>query len=76
MILLVTVTNGGVMTMTIQSTPETPLPAGMGIILSIDFKAVLSVFLLFSLLSLVKNVLNAIDFMAKTEETGFPLELP
>ena len=76
MILLVDVTNGGVMTMTIQSTPETPLPAGMGIILSIEFKAVLSVFLLFSLLSLVKNLLNAIDFMAKTEETGFPLELP
>jgi len=76
MILLVTITNGGVMTMTIQSTPETPLPTGMGIILSIDFKAVLSVFLLLSLLSIIKNVLNAIDFMAKTEETGFPLELP
>jgi hypothetical protein len=76
MILLEVVTNGGEMTMIIQSTPETPLTTRMGIILSIDFKAVLSVFLLFFLLSLVKNVLSTIDFMAKTEETGFPLELP
>ncbi|MEE9509374.1 MAG: hypothetical protein V3V81_02665 [Candidatus Bathyarchaeia archaeon] len=64
------------MTMIIQSTPETPLTTRMGIILSIDSKAVLSVFLLFFLLSLVKNVLSTIDFMTKTEETGFPLELP
>ena len=76
MILLEVVTNGGVMTMIIQSTPETPLTTRMGIILSIDSKAVLSVFLLFFLLGLVKNVLSTIDFMAKTEETDFPLELP
>jgi hypothetical protein len=76
MILLVVITNGGVMNLTIQSTPETPLPAGMGISFSIDFQAVLRVFLLLSLLSIVKNVLNAIDFMAEKEETGFPPELP
>ena len=75
MTLLVVITNGGVMKLTIQSTPEMPL-YGMGIIFSIDFKAVLSIFLLLSLLSIVKNVLNAIDFMAETEETGFPPELP
>ena len=64
------------MTMIIQSTPEISLTTRIGIILSIDFKAVLSVFLLFFLLSLVKNVLSTIDFISKTEETGFPLELP
>jgi hypothetical protein len=76
MILLVVITNGGVMSMTLQPTPETPLPAGMGITISVDFQAVLGVFLLLSLLSIVKNVLHAVDFMAEAEETGFPPELP
>lgn len=76
MIWLVAITTGGVMTMTIQSIPETPLPPGMSVIFSIDFQAVLDILLLLSLLSIVKNVLNAINFMAETEETGFPPELP
>jgi len=62
--------------MPIQYTPETPLPVGMGITISVDFKALIGVFLLLSLLSIVKNVLNAIEFMAQTEETGFPPEHP
>lgn len=76
MILLVAITNGGILTMALQSAPETPLPAGTGIVFSIDFQVVLSIFLLLSLLSIAKNVLNAIDFMAEKEETGFPPELP
>lgn len=69
-ILLVTMTNWGLMTITIQSTPEIPLPSGMSIIFSMDFKPVLGAFLLLSLLSIVKNMLQAMEFTAGKEEAS------
>jgi len=77
MILLVVITNGGVMSLTIQSSPEIPLPPGMNIIFTIDFKAILGILLLLSLLSVVKNMLQAIEFLSeKEEEPMIPPELP
>ena len=77
MSMLVLVTNGGLLTLTIQSSPEMPMPAGMSIVFTIDFQVVLVVFLLLSLVSLVKNLLQAIEFLSeKTEEPMIPPELP
>jgi len=74
-ILLIQITNGGIMTFTIQ--PPFEMAAGTSIIFTLDFQPVLAVILLLSLISMVKNLLQAIDFLSqKEEEKSFPPELP
>lgn len=75
-ILLIQVTNGGIMTFTIQPPAETQMAAGTSIILTLNFQPVLGVILLLSLISVVKNLLQAIDYLSQKEETGSPPELP
>jgi len=75
-ILLVQITNGGIMSFTIQPSPGAQMPAGTSITFTFDFQSVLGVILLLSLISVIKNLLQAIDYLSKKEETGFPRELP
>lgn len=66
MIYLVLVTNGGIMTMTI---PPEMVPLGVGTIsFTVEFRAILAVFLIFSLISVVKNLIQAIDFLSERAE--------
>ncbi len=74
---LVLITNGGIMSFTITSSPEIPLPPGLALIFTIDFRIILGIFLILSLLSIVKNLLQAVDFLSETvEEPVIPPELP
>ena len=76
-VFLVLITGGGVMSITLQSMPQIPLPQGMSLVFTINFKAILAVFLLMSLLSIVKNLLQAMDFLSEmAEEPMIPPELP
>jgi len=76
-ITLVLMTNMGIMTLTISPSPGMPLPPGITLIFTVDFKAVLGVFLIFSLLSIIKNLLQAVDFLSqRAEEPVIPPELP
>jgi len=75
-ILLIQVTNWGIMTFTIQPPAEAEMAAGMSIIFTLNFKPVLGVILLLSLISVIKNLLQAIDYLSQKEETEFPPELP
>jgi len=75
-ILLVQMTNGGVMTFTAQLPSGAQMAAGASIILTLDFQPILGVILLLSLISVIKNLLQAIDYLSKKEEAGFPPELP
>jgi hypothetical protein len=71
MFMLVLMTNGGVLTIAIQSSSE------ISIAFTIEFQTVLVIFLLLSLVSLIKNLLQAIEFLSeKTEEPMIPPELP
>jgi hypothetical protein len=75
--MLVLMTNNGVLTLAIQSSPEILMPAEMSVAFTVDFQLVLVVFLLLSMVSLVKNLLQAIEFLSeKTEEPMIPPELP
>jgi len=77
MIILVTVTNGGVISMQVPSTPQIPLPPEMNITFTIEFKAVLRAALLLSSLGIMKNLLQAVRFLSeKEEEPEIPPELP
>lgn len=77
MVTLILITNGGILSFTITSSPDIPLPPGMTIIFTVDFRVILGIFLLFSLLSVIKNLLQAVDFLSgKAEEPIIPPELP
>jgi len=77
MYVLVVVTNGGMLTIPIPATPEIPIPSEMAVSFTIDFREVLGIFLMLSLISLVKNMLQAVDFLSKkAEEPVIPPELP
>jgi hypothetical protein len=77
MYILVTVTNGGELTIPVSASPELPIPSGMSVTFSVDFRAILGIFLVLSLVSLVKNMLQAVDFLSeKAEEPVIPPELP
>ena len=71
MVLLVYVTNGGIITIT--------APPDMGVMIRfvIDFRTILAVFLLFSLATIVKNVLQAVEFLSeRAEQPMIPAEIP
>jgi len=77
MIFLIFITNGGIMTLTFSSSPGVPLPPGLVISFTVDFRAILSIFLVFSLLSIIKNLLQATNFLSeKAEEPVVPPEFP
>lgn len=74
---LVLITNGGIMSFTIAYSPEIPLPPGLALVFTVDFRVVLGIFLIFSLLSIIKNLLQAVDFLSQQAEEPFiPPELP
>jgi hypothetical protein len=74
MILIVLESNAGI----IQFTPSSVgLPPGTNLILTVNITAIINIFLLLSLLSVVKNMLQAIEFIQrKSEEPMIPPELP
>jgi len=70
MVLLVYMTNGGIMTIAIPFEVIT-------LHLMIDFRTILAVFLLFSLVTVLKNVLQAVEFLLeKAEQPMIPAEIP
>ncbi|RJS84530.1 hypothetical protein CW702_02365 [Candidatus Bathyarchaeota archaeon] len=74
MISLYLVTNGGIMTIKVSGMPGTPLPTGQTITFTIDFSPILGILLIFSILSIVKNLLQAIDFLSQKAEE--PVDIP
>jgi len=74
MTILVYITNGGIITMQVPSTPQIPLPPEMNITFTIEFKAILKATLLLSSLGIVKNLLQAVRFLSEKEED--PVILP
>lgn len=72
MIFLVIFTNGGVMSLTV---PPDMLPSGAGTVqITVEFSAILGALLTFSLLSIMKNLLQAVDFLSQKAEE--PITLP
>ena len=77
MIILIFITNGGIVSFTVPSSLELPLPPGVVISLTIGFKVVLGVFLILTSLSIIKNLLQAIDFLSeRVEEPAILPEFP
>jgi hypothetical protein len=75
MIVLISVTNGGIMNFAISSSTNPLLPSGMSILFSIDFRVVLGAFLTFLLLSTIKNLFQAVNFLyERAEEPVIPPE--
>ena len=73
MILIVLESNAGI----IQFTPSSVgLPPGTYLVFTVNITAIINIFLLLSLLSVVKNMLQAIEFIQqKSEEPLIPTEL-
>jgi hypothetical protein len=72
-IFLVLTTNGGVINVNVQGSPELPTPSGMSIMFAVDFKVILA-YLLLSSLGIIKNLLEAIRFLSEKAEE--PVTLP
>jgi len=68
MVILVTITDGGVISMPLSSSPQIPIPLDMGITFTIEFQAIIGAALLLSSLGIVKNMLQAVQFMSEKEE--------
>jgi len=75
-ILLLQITNMGIMSFTIQPPPGAQMAAGTSIIFTLNFQPILGAILLLTLVSMIKNLLQAIDYLSKKEEESFPPELP
>lgn len=75
MILFIVFTNGGIIEV---SMPSNGLPSIAGSVqVLVDFRTILAALLVFSLLSIVKNILQAVDFLSqKAEEPLIPPEIP
>ena len=77
MILFILLTNGGVVSVPVPSTPQIPIPPEMSMTFTFEFKAILAATLLLSLLSITKNLLQAVRFLSeREEEPQVPPELP
>ena len=74
-ILLVQITNCGIITLIIPSKTE-GIIIGNTIALTFNFQKILGAVLLIFLIGIVKNMLQAVYFMSQREEKGFPEELP
>jgi len=75
-VLLIQMTNGGIMTFTIQPPSGAQMAAGTSISFTLNFQPILGVILLLSIISVIKNLLQAVDYLSQKEETGSPPELP
>ena len=75
MIYLILVTNGGIMKMTV---PPEMVPLGVGTIsFIVEFRAILALLLIFSLISVMKNLIQAIDLLSeKAEHPVILAEIP
>jgi len=75
MILFIIFTNSGIIEVLM---PPNGLPSEAGSLqILVDFSTILAALLVFSLLSIVKNILQAVDFLSqKAEEPVIPPELP
>ncbi|MFB0502625.1 MAG: hypothetical protein ACETWE_02225 [Candidatus Bathyarchaeia archaeon] len=75
MILFIIFTNGGIIEVLM---PPNGFPSEAGSLqILVDFRTILAALLVFSLLSIVKNILQAVDFLSqKAEEPVIPPELP
>ena len=77
MIVMVFITNGGIMSFAISSSLDLPLPPGVVISFTAGFRVVLGVLLILLLLSMIKNLLQAINFLSeKAEEPVILREFP
>jgi len=74
-VLLVQITNWGIITLTIPSKTRGILIRN-AIVLTFNFRKALGAVLLIFLISIIKNMLQAVYFMSQKEEKGFPEELP
>lgn len=75
MMLLMIFTNGGIMALSIPSGALPPQASSVQIV--VDFRTIIAALLIFSLLSIVKNILQAVDFLSETaEQPLIPPELP
>ncbi|MFQ5710450.1 MAG: hypothetical protein ACE5GD_01585 [Candidatus Geothermarchaeales archaeon] len=72
MILLIIFTNGGVMTLTVP--PDILPPQAGAVLITVDFRTILGALLTFSLLSIMKNLLQAVNFLSQRAEE--PITLP
>ncbi|MCS7120832.1 MAG: hypothetical protein RMJ07_02585 [Nitrososphaerota archaeon] len=68
MALLVMITSGGMLEIPFQPSQGMPFPSNLNITVKIDFKPILSAILLFSSLSIIKNILQLIEFLSEREE--------
>ena len=68
MIYLVFITNCGIITMSI---PSEMVPYGGIISFTVEFRAILSIFLIFSLISILKNIIQAITFLSERAELPY-----
>lgn len=74
MILIIIESNAGI----IQFNPSSVgLPPGTNLLLTVNITTIINIFLLLSLLSVVKNMLQAIEFIQrKSEDPMIPPEIP
>jgi len=76
-IFLVLITNGGIISFVFSSSPQLPIPPGVVLQFTVDFRFILGAFLTLSVLSIIKNLIQAVDFVSeKAEEPVIPPELP
>ncbi len=74
MVLIVLESNAGIIQF---AQPSERLPLGTNLTLTVNITTIMNIFLVLSLLSVVKNMLQAIEFMQKkSEEPMIPPELP
>lgn len=77
MIVFIWVTNGGVMTFPVSSISEMGLPPDLVVSFTVGFRVVLAIFLILLLLTIIKNLLKAVDFLSeKAEEPTVLPEFP
>jgi hypothetical protein len=77
MIIIVLTTNGGNISFNLQSLPDMPLTSELGMQISFNLSKILNIYLILSLLNIVKNLIQAVELLAnKAEEPIVPPELP
>lgn len=77
MIIIVLTTNGGNISFNLQSLPDMPPTSEFGVQISFNLSTILNIYLILSLLNIVKNLIQAVEYLAKkAEEPVIPPELP
>jgi len=77
MIVIVLTTNGGNISFNLSSLPDIPATSELRVQVSFNLSTILNIYLILSSLNIVKNLIQAVDFLAmKAEEPLIPPELP